>query len=69
MRNKTEEEKNSSLLYNQYINIIREEVPPPSKILLVHLISRASVEEFAFSARIPAERFLKPVIAHTYAQL
>lgn len=39
------------------------------EILLAYLISRVNGEEFAFSERIPADRLLKPVIAHMYAQL
>ena len=39
------------------------------EILLAYLISRVNGEEFAFSARIPSDRLLRPVITHMYAQL
>lgn len=49
----------------------REEKKKEKKreILLAYLISRVNGEEFAFSARIPSDRLLRPVITHMYAQL
>lgn len=48
---------------------VREKKEKKREILLAYLISRVNGEEFAFSERIPADRLLKPVIAHMYAQL